>query len=121
MKELLIDATGLLFIKTSTDLDLRINSILRDTGINKYRIFLKKKLNNKLPINKRYEVLDDLINRYNAELYDDMKSEIVKIYKSDKDKYIVATLSGELFDMLDGTHFDYYYKRNKYINLNKKQ
>jgi hypothetical protein len=27
-KELLIDATGLLFIKTSTDLDFRIQSII---------------------------------------------------------------------------------------------
>jgi hypothetical protein len=113
-KELLIDGTGLLFIKQSTDLDLRIQNILDTTGIQKYRMFLKKDINNKKNINKRYEVEDDLIKRYNALIYNDMKSEIVKIYNSDKNKYVVATLSSELFNMLDGKHFDYYYLRNEW-------
>jgi hypothetical protein len=115
-KELLIDATGLLFIRTSTDLDLRIKSILRDSGIDKYRIFLKEDINNKKNINKRYNVENDLKVRYNVEIYKDMKNEIVKIYNSNKDLYVVATLSGELFSKLDGKHFDYYYKRNHYKN-----
>lgn len=115
-KELLIDGTGLLFIKNSTDLELRIKSILRDSGIDKYRIFLKENINNKKNINKRYDVESDLKNKYNAEIYKDMKNEIVKIYNSNKDLYIVATLSGELFSKLDGKHFDYYYKRNQYKN-----
>ena len=117
-KVLLIDGTGLMFIRTSTDLDYRIKSIKRDSGIKNYRLFLKQKLNNKKPINKRYEVEDDLSKKYNAEYFTDMKSEIVKIYQSDKSKYVVATLSGELFEMLDGVHFDYYYQRNKYRNCN---
>jgi L-rhamnose mutarotase len=116
-KELLIDATGLLFIKTSTDLDFRIQSILRDSGISKYRIFLKENINNQFNINKRYSVEEDLKNKYNAEVYKDMKLEISNIYYSNKNKYIVATLSGELFALLDGTHFDYYHKRNKYVDL----
>lgn len=116
-KELLIDGTGLLFIRTSTDLDFRIQSIQRDTGISKYRIFLKEKLNNKSNTNKRYEVEEHLKIKYNAEIYKDMKSEIVKIWNADKDRYVVATLSGELFEMLDGTHFDYYHKRNMFKEL----
>lgn len=116
-KELLIDGTGLLFIKTTTDLDLRISNILKDTGISKYRILLKEKLNNQKNINKRFNVEHELISKYNAELYKDMKSEIVRIYNSNKNKYVVATLSGELFDMLDGVHFDYYFRRNKYVTL----
>lgn len=114
MKTLLIDGTGLLFIRTTTDLELRINSIIRDTGIEDYRIFMKKKLNNTKKINKRDLVLEDLTNKYKAEFYNDMKTEIVNIYNTDKTKYVVATLSGELFDMLDGEHFDYYYQRNKW-------
>jgi hypothetical protein len=113
-KELLIDGTGLLFIKTSTDLDLRIKSILKDTNISSYRLFLKEKMNNDRNINKRYQVEEDLIENYNAEIFKDMKSEIVKIYNTDKDRYVVATLSGELFNMLDGIHFDYYFRRNKW-------
>jgi hypothetical protein len=113
-KELLIDGTGLLFIKTSTDLDLRIKSILKDTKISSYRLFLKEKMNNDRNINKRYQVEEDLIENYNAEIFKDMKSEIVKIYNTDKDRYVVATLSGELFNMLDGIHFDYYFRRNKW-------
>lgn len=113
-KILLIDATGLLFIKTSTDLDLRIKSILKDSGIDKYRIFLKENINNKKNINKRYNVENDLKIRYNVEVYKDMKNEIVKIYNTNKDIYVVATLSGELFNKLDGKHFDYYYRRNEY-------
>jgi hypothetical protein len=46
-----------------------------------------------------------------------MKLEISNIYYSNKNKYIVATLSGELFALLNGTHFDYYHKRNKYVDL----
>lgn len=113
-KELLIDGTGLLFIRTSTDLNLRINSILKDTGIYTYRIFLKEKLNNDRNINKRYEVENDLIVNYNAEVYKNMKKEIVDIFNTDRNRYVVATLSGELFYMLDGTHFDYYFKRNNW-------
>lgn len=120
-KTLLIDATGLLFIKTTTDLDFRIESLLRDSKINNYRIFLKEKINNNKPINKRFEVEYHLSTKYNAEYYKDMKNEIVNIYKSDKSKYVVATLSGELFDMLDGIHFDYYYQRNDYKDCNPKK
>jgi hypothetical protein len=111
-RELIIDGTGLLFIKTSTDLKLRIDDILKNSGISKYRMFLKENMNNQTPINKRFDVEKELIKTYNAELHKNMKDEIVKLYNSDKDRYMVATLSGELFDMLDGIHFDYYFKRN---------
>lgn len=114
MKELLIDATGLLFIKSSTELKFRIESILRDSGIKKYRIFLKEKINTKLSGDKRFNVELELIQNYKVEIYKNMKDEIVKIYNSDKNRYVVATLSGELFAMLDGKHFDYYFKRNNY-------
>lgn len=111
-KELIIDGTGLLFIKTSTDLKLRINDILKNSGISNYRVFLKEKMNNQKFVNKRFDVEKELIEDYSAEVYKNMKDEIVKLYNSDKDKYMVATLSGELFNMLDGIHFDYYFKRN---------
>lgn len=113
-KELLIDGTGLLFIKTSTELKDRIDSIIKNTKIKKYRLFLKRKINNTEPINKRYQVEIEMMDKYNAEVYDDMKSEIIKIYNSNKDRYIVATLSSELFERLDGIHYDYYFKRNKF-------
>lgn len=109
-RELIIDGTGLMFIKTSTDLDLRIKGILHKTGISKYRIFLKEKINNKLHINKRFYVEKELKERYNAEVYEDMKTEIVKLYNSDKEKYMVATLSGELFDMLTEITCEFWFK-----------
>lgn len=111
-KVLLIDGNGLLFIKKTTDLDLRINDILKNSGISNYRIFLKEELNNK---KEDTDVRDTLINKYNAEVYFNPKSEIIVLYNCNKEKYVVASLSSELFDELDGIHFDYYYKRNKYI------
>lgn len=115
-KTLLIDATGLLFIRDTTDIDHRISSIFRDSGITEYRIFSKRVINDpKKPYNNnREKVIKHIEKNYDLEIYDDMKSEMIKIWESDKERYVISTLSGELFDRLEGIHFDHYHKRNHY-------
>lgn len=110
-KVLLIDGNGLMFIKKTTDLDHRISCILKDSGIEDYKIFLKEVLNDN---DEDSDIRKRLINEYKATEHFNSKEEIVSLYNCDKEKYVVATLSSELFDMLDGEHFDYFYKRSCY-------
>ena len=77
---------------------------------------MKSKINNKKKPygNKRDDVIKYLNENYDLEYYTDMKSEMVKIWKSDKDRYVISTLSGDLFDMIEGRHFDHYFRRNRF-------